>query len=341
MCVWSKCAWLSSPRKLSHEQWFGGRVRSRGLKSDSFTRLLLGLGLSRRSLGIWSTQRIFRKFKFKFKFNFKSRIRMNPTSTQESSTSQSQSFKSSPDVCRFITNPPIPQLKASLSIDNTWSIAILIKKIQSIIISETSDLEFTSSISSPSPTHRLILEQDGTRLPSEESCSIVDRGDVICVRLLHCPNLNQSPLPSTSLSTFTPTSASRTTQEKTLIPKIEDTSDVPFARSHIEAFRKVAVRHYRDSSDSSSNSPERSDTYKDDEDDYIPKKTRHNRPPKRSAKKKCLRSATKKVDKGKQRAISYSTTPVVSTSYSKSNTERKERGSSAFVCVEIPYVVTP
>lgn len=389
-----------------------------------------------------------------------------PSQHQHQSQSQSQSnisFRASPNIFRFITTAPIPQLKASLSIKDDWSIAFLINKIQSTINSETSDHDFVVALSSNPPTHRLILEQDGIRLPSDESCSIVDRSVIICVRLIPRPNpigtlipnssfttstpittsndsgrlipapatnqlicpargnlftpnqnptrlsLNDSqdpdstfasnypstftddparsilrilpvpstsnhrfescfqlpestleevnsqspqlpPVPSTSNRRFgscfqlpestleeiepqssqppppaSPTlpSPSRSTKEKSVVPKIEDTSDVPFARSHIEAFRKVAARHYRDSSDSSSSSSERSHPYTEDEDDYKPKKKiRFSKPRGRSAKKKRLRSLTKNSIR--------STEP---------KQKQKEKRYNSFVCVKIPKVV--
>ncbi|EGG12153.1 uncharacterized protein MELLADRAFT_76601, partial [Melampsora larici-populina 98AG31] len=289
----------------------------------------------------------------------------------------SSTFKSSQHICRFITTDPIPQLKATVSIQDNWLISSLIEKIQSTIISETSNLDFNTSISSSSPTHRLILEQDGTRLPSNELCSIVDRAVIICVQII--PNLSpiRALLPSPPFSTSTPInplnqssrlipnlsvplnhrlicaslpqlssnlptpSQSQRTQETNLIPKIEDSLESSFVRSHIEAFRKSAARHYQTSSDSSSHSPERRLTETgDEEEDYKPKKKkiRFDKLTKESSRKKSRRSSTMKVDKGKQRDSSCSITPEISRS-SSSPKENMKR-SSTLICVKIPYVET-
>ncbi|KAI9631363.1 hypothetical protein KEM48_014413, partial [Puccinia striiformis f. sp. tritici PST-130] len=66
-------------------------------------------------------------------------------------------------ICRFQTIPPLPFLKAAITISEEWTIERLIEKIHGTIRSEADHREFLDLLEGPNPSHRLLLElSDGS-----------------------------------------------------------------------------------------------------------------------------------------------------------------------------------
>ncbi|KAI7937311.1 hypothetical protein MJO29_014626 [Puccinia striiformis f. sp. tritici] len=87
-------------------------------------------------------------------------------------------------ICRFQTIPPLPFLKAAITISEEWTIERLIEKIHGTIRSEADHREFLDLLEGPNPSHRLLLElSDGCRLPTTEPCSVIHEDQVVSLRL--------------------------------------------------------------------------------------------------------------------------------------------------------------
>ncbi|OAV97966.1 hypothetical protein PTTG_12016 [Puccinia triticina 1-1 BBBD Race 1] len=91
-------------------------------------------------------------------------------------------------TCRFQTTPPLPPLKAAITISQHWTIDRLVSKIHETILSEVEHSQFSALLQPPNPSHRLVLElSDGCRLPTTEPCSIIHLDQLLTIRLCARP----------------------------------------------------------------------------------------------------------------------------------------------------------
>ncbi|PLW14684.1 hypothetical protein PCANC_18354 [Puccinia coronata f. sp. avenae] len=132
-------------------------------------------------------------------------------------------------ICRFQTTPPIPFIKVVMSISDEWTIERLTTSIHQMVMHEIEPEEAKHLLEGLLATsHKLLLElNDGCRLPTTELCNIIQKDQLVNIRL--SPKVQQrapSILPANILTSIQPANPNLSNYHHW--PRTNNSNDQPF-----------------------------------------------------------------------------------------------------------------
>ncbi|MBW0482387.1 hypothetical protein O181_022102 [Austropuccinia psidii MF-1] len=240
-------------------------------------------------------------------------------------------------LCRFMTVPPLPTLKAAVTISSDSLIENLIGKINQTIMSETGCKDYQDLVQLPNSTQRLVLEQcDGYRLPASEPCTVIDSEQTVMVRLTDKVSFIPPPSTNSQDPQVETATIQHSSHEPTPLKREIRSPDTSRARSHIAGFRKSAPNHYRRNESSSSGEEHPWVESSDDSDGTDVPFSQH-----QYNFRNNLRASTSQLNRRNSASIRSSSISINSTNRNKRLRRLSSRKTVAVVVPFLPSLNTP